>query len=258
MKSIPGGTFMMGATPNTPYEQNEIPPHQVTLSPFYMDSTEVTQADYALLMGISPWTEYKVANASEKYPGKGNRLPAWYLTWDDAVLYCNARSKRDGMDTVYSYSGLKSGVYGSNSVLSDVKIDYTKKGYRLPTEAEWEYAARAGTYMDYYWANKEDSTAPKYARYMSEGPLPVASLRPNDFGLYDMVGNSAEFVNDYFGNYSNDSLYNPVGPASGTQRCIRGGGWNHNFLAQRIPRRLSAGSRDFNLPQGTRIVFSNK
>ncbi len=264
MKPIPGGSFMMGATPDSRYEQNELPPHTVTLSPFFMDSTEVTQADYALLMGIEPWTEYVVVNPGKKYPGKGNNLPAWFLTWDDAVLYCNARSKRDGLDTVYSYSSL-TGTYGSKSVLADVKIEYTKKGYRMPTEAEWEFAARAGTYMEFYWANEEDSTAPLYARYISEGPLPVASLLPNDFGLYDMVGNVFEPVNDFYSGYPNDSVTDPIGPSisSSTERIVRGGGWNADLpstcrIARRIGLGTSPGNRTGNMSLGARIVISNK
>lgn len=224
MKSIPGGTFMMGATNPNNFEQNEIPRHEVTLSPFFMDSTEVTQADYALLMGVEPWTEYVVENPLAKYPGKGNYLPTWFVTWDDAALYCNARSKRDGLDTVYTYDELIDGEFGSNSLLSNVEIEYTKNGYRMPTESEWEYAARAGTQMEYYWSNKANDTAKQYACFDTTGPLPVASLLPNDFGLYDMVGNVTEFANDYYGYYSEEDVVDPTGPESGTERCRRGGG----------------------------------
>ena len=261
MKPIPGGTFTMGASNPDHFEQNEIPPHEVTLSPFYMDSTEVTQADYALLMGIEPWTEFTPKNPGFKYPGDDNLLPAWYLTWDDAVLYCNARSKRDGLDTVYSYSGLSSGEYGSNSVLADVEIDYAKSGYRLPTEAEWEYAARAGTRMEYYWADVIDSNAVKYARWDSDSPLPVASLLPNDYQLYDMVGNVYEFVNDYLSFYPDSSMTDPIGPSSGEYRCIRGGAWNVSLSSLgRIARRLSTGpgSRESLISQGIRVAFPKK
>ena len=256
MKSIPGGTFMMGASNPNKYEHNEIPRHQVTLSPFYMDSTEVTQADYALLTEVEPWTEYSPPNRSVKYPGKGNYLPAWFLTWDDAVLYCNARSRRDGLDTVYSWSSL-TGVYGSDSRLADVKIDYTRNGYRLPTEAEWEYAARAGTELEYYWPVGE--IAEKYACFDTTGPMPVAGLLPNEFGLYDMVGNVFELINDFFGSYSDESQTDPHGPESGTERCKRGGGWDADLISTcRIARRLGASPRTATTSQGFRVVLPGK
>ena len=261
MKSIPGGTFMMGS--NGPYhEQNEIPVHQVTVSSFYMDSTEVTQADYKLLMGVEPWLEYNPVTPRVRYPGAGNRLPAWYLTWNDAVLYCNARSKRDGLDTVYSYSS-RSGVYGSNSELDSVDIDYSKNGYRLPTEAEWEYAARGGTTTEFYWGDiYQDSVALRYAWYglnsRTQEALPVASKIPNAFGLHDILGNVHELNDDFYSYYNAEDVIDPIGPFRGDERCLRGGNWDADIYNCRVTRRLATAPNYRNVTLGFRVVIPNR
>jgi formylglycine-generating enzyme required for sulfatase activity len=267
MKAIPGGTFMMGS--NGPFhEQDEIPVHNVTISPFFMDSTEVTQADYKLLMGVEPWVDYKPVGALAKYPGAKNNLPVWYMTWNDAALYCNQRSKRDGLDTVYKYKKLN-GIFGNNSILDSVEIDYSKSGYRLPTEAEWEYAARAGTTTEFYWGDKYDSTVFKYAWFASSsevyGPIRVATLLPNQFGLFDVIGNVYELVNDYLGIYSDSEVMDPIGPVSGSRldgyaRAIRGGSWNIDIHNCRVARRFGAipNKREPEIAMGFRVALPNK
>jgi len=263
MKSIPGGSFMMGSN-NSYSSPNEHPVHQVTISSFFMDSTEITQADYKLLMHVEPWVNFIPPNPGIKYPGKENRYPAWYLTWNDAVLYCNERSKRDGLDTVYTYSS-RTGEFGNNCKLTDVKTDFSKKGYRLPTEAEWEYAARAGTTTEYYWGNIADSTSLKYAWFsMSQGTpeqsvKEVAGRIPNNFGVYDILGNVLEFTNDYYDEFSyNIQEYDdPKGPTTGTQRTRRGGGWESDRTTMRIARRLSINpdDRTSRIDLGVRVVL---
>jgi len=221
MKAVAGDQFFMGSRDG---QANERPVHRVNMSPFYMDSTEVTQKSYAELTGKSPWTDYSGAEPN----GVGENLAAWHLNWYDAVYYCNERSKRDNLDTVYSWSSI-SGPPAEGCTLSNVVTHYEKNGYRLPTEAEWEYAAKAGTRTDYYWGDSRDvDTAGLYAWYRenSDNTLhPVGSLLPNDFELFDICGGLSEWTNDWYRSYdpSGDEETDPTGPPEGSNKVTKGG-----------------------------------
>jgi len=217
MKQIPGGTFQMGDT----LYSVEQPVHSVTVSSFYMDTTEVTQGDYLALMGVHP--RYCFCDSGSLWPENG-------ISWFEAVLYCNARSKRDGLDTVYSYDSVSLLTYG----LAGLAIDFAKNGYRLPTEAEWEYACRAGTMTDYYWGGSFPPTtladtltidSNAVWREGNNGPKRVGGKRPNAFGLYDMIGNAYEWCNDWYDAYSAGAQTDPTGSSSGLYRMLRGGLW---------------------------------
>jgi formylglycine-generating enzyme required for sulfatase activity len=179
---------------------------------FWMDTTEVTQDDYNAIMGVNP----------SFHTGDLCR-PVERLTWFDAALYCNARSKRSGLDTVYKFKGVV-GIPGSGCTgLVDITIDYSVMGYRLPTEAEWEYACRGETTTEYYWGSASSSNYAWYIANSANSTHPVAKKLPNNFNLYDMSGNAIEWCNDWYEPASNEPQTNSIGPSNGTHRILRGG-----------------------------------
>jgi formylglycine-generating enzyme required for sulfatase activity len=224
MKKIPGGTFQMGS--NTGIDPMERPVHTVTVSSFWMDTVEVTQGEYSLLMGDT-YAGYSEPAWEERH-GRGADYPVRDVNWYDAVLYCNARSKHDGLDTVYIYTSL-SGIPGNDCRLNDdIERDTSRNGYRLPTEAEWEYACRAGTATEYYWGDNMDTTYAWYPDNCGNTTHPVGKRLPNSWGLYDMSGNVWEWVNDRYGPYSISTQTDPIGFPSGSERVLRGGSFSND------------------------------
>jgi formylglycine-generating enzyme required for sulfatase activity len=224
MRRIVAGSFQMGSA--TSIYNNERPVHKVTLAAYYMDTTDVTQGDFTTLMGQNP----------SCYLGNPRR-PVEQVTWYDAILYCNARSKRDGLDTVYSYDSAVGtpGKPGEQVTEVDGLItDFGKNGYHLPTEAQWEYAARAGTTTDYYWGNDTtlDSVG-KYSWYFVNSPdstKPVALKKPNAWGLYDMSGNVFQWCHDFYSpSYDSTDQVDPIGPEEGFYHIVRGGAFIFNY-----------------------------
>ncbi|HUI92207.1 MAG TPA: SUMF1/EgtB/PvdO family nonheme iron enzyme [Chitinivibrionales bacterium] len=228
MKFIGGGTFAMGSS--DPLDYNASPPHLATVSSFYIDSAPVTQGDYLGLMAVNPSNFY----------GSGLR-PVEQVTWFDAALYCNARSKRDKRDTVYSFTSITGRAGDGCSGLGNLSIDYTKNGYRLPTEAEFEYAARAGTTTPYFWGS-DTLTGKSYAWWKGNSlnnTQQVASKLPNGWNLYDMSGDVWEWCNDWFGTYQSGLQSDPTGAAVGTNRVMRGGSWRDSVGTLRSAFRWS-------------------
>ncbi len=253
MINIPAGTFQMGDSDTTILNgAAAIPVHSVTLGAFTMSQTLITQAFYKAVSGVNP-----------AYFDSGATWPVEYVNWYDAALFCNKLSNLMGLDTVYSYTGINQGT--QYDTLGSVSIDYTKNGYRLPTEAEFEYACRAGTSTDYYWGRNYpptssadtlaiDSNAVWYYS-LSNSTRPVATKKPNALGLYDMSGNLLEWCNDWFGGYAAGSQTNPTGAAKGSYRVLRGGAWNYGDAGA-----LAVSFRESDLPDiknfyyGFRIV----
>jgi len=186
-KLIPAGTFTMGDASG----EDEETPHEVTLTkPFKMGVHEVTQAQYEQLMGTNP---------SES---KGADNPVETLSWDDAVEFCRRLSELP-----------------AEKAAGNV--------YRLPTEAEWEYACRAGTTTKYSFGDDESELG-DYAWYgvnSDQKTHPVGSKKPNAWGLYDMYGNVWEWCQDWEEDYPSGSVTDPSGATSGTYRMFRGGSW---------------------------------
>ncbi len=175
LKLIPAGNYIMGAVPEDPYQEgDEVPVHSVTFTKaWYIDSTKVTQEDYQGLMGVNP----SVYTSSTLNPVDN-------VTWYDALLYCNARSKRDGWDTVYGYTSVTGAPGNGSTNLGNLVMNLAKSGYRLPSEALWEYACRAGTRFTYYWSD-DASVAGTYAWVGQTTAHPVATKLPNAWKLYD-------------------------------------------------------------------------
>jgi formylglycine-generating enzyme required for sulfatase activity len=219
MVLIPGGTFQMGSN-NYP---DESPVHTVTLSSFWMDTTEVTQKSYVDVLKIS-----KVGYVMPQWlssDGIGDNYPAYNVCWYDAAKYCNARSRLAGLEPVYSDS--KVAMPDSNgNLIGELSIDLSKNGFRLPTEAEWEYAYRGGTTTDFFWGDDPGMSDEYVCTKNNSGydtyNCPVAQKSPNPYGLYDMFGNLKEWCMDWYGTYKSGPATDPEGPTSGADRVIRG------------------------------------
>ncbi|MDR2702565.1 MAG: SUMF1/EgtB/PvdO family nonheme iron enzyme [Spirochaetaceae bacterium] len=205
MVRINGGTFTMGG-PAAEWDRDMYVQHQVTVSSFYMGKYEVTQKEYREIMGTNP----------SKF--KGDNLPVEMVSWFDAVEYCNKRSQKEGLTPAYTISGT-----GDNRT---VTWNRNANGYRLPTEAEWEYACRAGTTTAYNTGATISNNTGWYYMNSNNKTHPVGQKPLNPWGLYDMHGNVLEWCWDWYGSYSSDAQTDPVGAASGSYRVLRGGSWS--------------------------------
>jgi len=240
---IQGGTFMMGSLASTDPElwYDEIPQHQVTVSSFYMGKYEVTQKEWREVMGTT------VQQLRDKddwlfnwlfIGGEGDNYPIYYVSWYDAIEYCNRRSQKEGLTPAYTVDKSRSDP-NNKDIHDDVKWTVTwnrnANGYRLPTEAEWEYACRAGTTTPFSTGNNITKSQANYDGYLmyynnakwefGGKTTPVGSFAPNGWGLYDMHGNVSEWCWDWYGDYSSVAQTDPMGAVSGVYRVLRGGSW---------------------------------
>lgn len=217
MVTIKGATFLMGSPSDEFERQRDEAQHRVTVSDFLLASTEVSQALYKQVMGENP-----SAHA-------GDNLPVENITWFDAVRFCNALSRLSGLEEAY--------VIEEKNGQTTVTWRREANGYRLPTESEWEYAARAGKETPF---NTGVNITADQANYYGTYPyrdrpselyrgetIRVGSFEPNAWNLYDMHGNVWEWCWDIYGPYTtNASAENPQGAAQGQYRVNRGGGFN--------------------------------
>jgi formylglycine-generating enzyme required for sulfatase activity len=220
---IPGGTFTMGSPASEPGRDDDEVQHRVTVGSFSMGKYEVTQKEWREVMGSNP-SDFK-----------GDNLPVENVSWYDAIEYCNRRSQREGLTPAYTID--KTRVDPNNrSEYDDVKwiVTWNKNanGYRLPTEAEWEYACRAGTSTPFSTGNNITTSQANYdGDYPYNGNAEgvyrgetwaVGSGAANAWGLYDMHGNVWEWCWDWYGAYAGAQT-DPAGAMSGTYRVQRGG-----------------------------------
>jgi formylglycine-generating enzyme required for sulfatase activity len=201
MVLIPSGRLVMGSRSGAP---DETPVHEVWIEAFLMDKTEVTQDQYRLL-GLSDPSRFQ-----------GASLPVERRTWLDAIRFCNVRSLQEGLEPCYNEE--------------TGECHFEADGYRLPTEAEWEYAARAGSGEKYSFGDDPRRLKDHawYADNSGRRTHDVGTKKPNPWGLFDMYGNVAEWCHDYFDDhyYEKSPDKNPRGPNQGELRVIRGGSWD--------------------------------
>ncbi len=229
MVLIPKGEFMMGALEgDDEADDNEKPRHKVTLTrDFLLFKYQVTQALWESVMGSNPSTF------------RGANRPVEEVSWFDVVDFCNKLSELEGLEPAYTIDG------------RNVTCNWNAKGYRLPTEAEWEYSARANQSFLYAGSDNVDEVA-WYDDNSGSETHPVGQKKPNGFGLYDMSGNVREWVWDWYGTYSSQSGIDLVGKESGQFRVYRGGGWYYNAEGTRVSYRNYSGPGRENCALGFR------
>jgi formylglycine-generating enzyme required for sulfatase activity len=217
MVPIPPGSFAMGSRQGG---VDERPVHEVSVGAFLMDKYEVTQAEYERL------------GQAEAFPNpshfQGANLPVEQVTWPQAARFCNARSRREGLQPCYNED--------------TGECNFQATGYRLPTEAEWEYACRAGTSSDYSFGNEPRGLGDHawFADNAGKKTHPVGLKKANPWGLHDLHGNVAEWCQDVYDKdyYRTSPDRNPRGPADGKEYVLRGGSWKSPADAARSSARL--------------------
>jgi formylglycine-generating enzyme required for sulfatase activity len=222
---VPGGSFAMGSPSSG--DSDERPVRQVTLTGFWLAATEVTQGQWQAVMGSNP---------SDTGRGIGSNNPVNNVSWNDAVIFCNKLSQKEGLQPAYTING------------TSVSLNSAANGYRLPTEAQWEYAAKggeAGVRQNVAYSGSNDANAVAwYSSNSGSKTQPVATKAPNALGLYDMSGNVNEWVWDWKDTYPSTTQTDPAGPASGGRRVNRGGSWFSNATSLRPAYRDGGGPDD--------------
>jgi formylglycine-generating enzyme required for sulfatase activity len=223
MVFVNGGLFTMGCTSKqTDCGDDEKPAHQVTVSDFYIGKYEVTEKQWRDVMGSDP---------TELYFKDCDNCPVEKVSWNDVQKFINKLNQKTG------------------------------KNYRLPTEAEWEYAARGGistskAYATKYAGGNNLSDVGWYSDNSSSKTHPVGQKKENELGIYDMTGNVWEWCSDWYSKYGKSSQTNPKGPETGSRRVLRGGSWSDYLQVCRVSWRDRYDPDYCNLNVGFRLVLS--
>lgn len=226
---LPAGTFQMGSPDGDPSVRvNEVPAHEVILTqPFYLAAHPVSQAEYQAVMGTNP-------SRFHTKDGGGPDHPVENVSWEDAARFCKRLSERP----------------------EEVRAGRT---YRLPTEAEWEYACRAGTTTAFSHGDRFPADQGHFDTGTNDksGTVAVGTFPANLFGLYDMHGNIWEWCADWYSEtaYRDVSLRDPVGPASGRYRVLRGGSWRNSADRCRAAYRNALAPHSRDSATGFRVVL---
>lgn len=233
---------------------------KLEIASFYMSDHPVTRGEYKTLMGEDP-------SSASAYDKDGNRLtgddavknnPVNNISWYDALVYCNTLSIKEKLTPCYAISGSTNpDDWGSvprnnNSTWNAATCDFTADGYRLPTEAEWEWAARGGENYTYAGSDDIDEVAWYYENTNNTGTRDVKTKKANAYGLYDMSGNVWEWCWDWYGSISGDTASS--GPASGSNRCQRGGSWNYDAYDAQVASRSGNDPSNRDNDYGFRLV----
>ena len=227
MVYVQGGTFTMGATTEQGGDDDENPSHSVTLSNYYISETEVTQGLWGAVMGSNVRQQRDKEDTSCIIVGEGKNYPMYYVSYDECLTFIKKLNSLTG------------------------------QRFHLPTEAQWEYAARGGKKSrgyKYAGSNTLDNVA-WYHDNSGNSTHPVKTKSPNELGLYDMSGNVWEWCQDWYGEYSSGSQTNPTGTSSGSSRVCRGGSWYYGARDCRVSRRGYAASSRRTSDLGFRLAL---